>query len=58
MVNENLKKNKVEVIYLLGSEKEINFKNIINYFDGVCFKSNIIVKNKFSYHEIIDCKKQ
>ena len=57
MVNKNLKKNSIEVIYLLGSHKEINFKNIVNYFDGVCFKSNIIVENKFSYHKIIDCKK-
>mgnify|MGYP006102253319 FL=1 len=57
MVNKNLKKNSIEVIYLLGPDKEINFKNIINYFDGVCFKNNIIVENKFSYHEVIKCKK-
>ena len=57
MVNKNLKKNSIEVIYLLGVEKEINLKNIINYFDGVCFKNNIVVKNKFSFHKLIDCKK-
>jgi hypothetical protein len=56
MAGENLKKNNIEVIYLLGSDKEILFSNIKNYFDNVCFKNNIIVKNKFSYHEIIDCK--
>ena len=56
MVNENLKKNKIEVIYLLGSDKEILFSNIKNYFDNTCFKNNVIVKNKFSYHEIINCK--
>jgi len=57
MVNKNLKKNSIEVIYLLGYDKEINFKNIINYFDGVCFKNNIEVENKFSYHEIQNCEK-
>ena len=57
MVNENVKKNSIEVIYLLGSDKEMNFKYIVNYFDGVCFKNNIVVENKFSYHEIKSCKK-
>ena len=56
MVNENLKKNKIEVIYLLGSDKEILFSNIKNYFNNICFKDNIVVENKFSYHEIINCK--
>ena len=56
MVNENLKKNGIEVIYLLGSDKEILFSNIENYFDNVCFKKYIVVENKFSYHELIDCK--
>ena len=57
MVNKNLKRNNIEVIYLLGHDKEINFKNIINYFDGVCFENNIVIKNIFSYHEIKNCKK-
>ncbi|MDB9760578.1 hypothetical protein OAB59_01260 [Pelagibacteraceae bacterium] len=57
MVNKNLKKNSIEVIYLMGSKKEINFKNIENYFDGVCFKNNILIENIFSYHEVISCKK-
>ena len=57
MVNKNIKENNIEVIYLLGAENEINFRNVSNYFDGLCFKNNIIVKNKFSYHEIINCKK-
>ena len=56
MVNENLKKNRIEVIYLLGSDKEFLFLNIKDYFDDVCFKNYEVVKNKFSYHEIIDCK--
>ena len=56
MVNENLKKNKIEVIYLLGSDKKILFSNIKNYFDKTCFENNFIIKDKFSSHEIIDCK--
>jgi hypothetical protein len=56
MVNMNLKKNGIEVIYLLGSDKEILFSNIKNYFNNICFKDNIIFENKFSYHEIVTCK--
>ena len=56
LTNENLIKNNIKVIYLLGSDKEILFSNIKNYFDDVCFKTNVVVKNKFSYHEIVDCK--
>ena len=56
MVNENLKKNRIEVIYLLGSDNEILFSNIKNYFNNVCFKDNVVVKNRLSYHKIITCK--
>ena len=55
-INENFKKNDIEVIYLLGNKNEILFSNIKNYFDNICFKNNLVIKNKFSYHEIIDCK--
>ena len=57
MVNENIEKNNIKVIYLLGSEKEILFVNVKNYFTDKCFKSTTLVKDKFSMHEIINCKK-
>jgi hypothetical protein len=57
MVNKNLINNKVKVIYLLGQENEILFDNVKNYFTGVCFKSKMLEKNKFSLHEVINCKK-
>lgn len=57
LVNKNIKKNKIEVIYLLGNENEILFKNVKNYFTDVCFESNVIIQNKFSSHKIINCKK-
>jgi hypothetical protein len=57
MVNENIEKNNIKVIYLLGSEKEILFANVKNYFTDKCFKSTTLVKDKFSMHEIINCKK-
>jgi len=55
MINENLNKNSIQVIYLLGSDKEILFSNIKNYFNEKCFKSTIVIENKFSYHELKDC---
>ena len=51
-----LKKNSIEVIYLLGQENEILFENIKNYFTDQCFESTTLVENRFSYHLIIDCK--
>ena len=56
MVNKNLEKNEIKVIYLLGPDKKILFSNIENYFDNLCFENNFIIKDKFSYHEIKDCK--
>ena len=56
MVNNNLINNKVKVIYLLGQENEILFDDVNNYFTDICFKSKTLEKNKFSSHEIIDCK--
>ncbi len=55
-INENIEKNKIQVIYLLGQEKEILFKYIKNYFTDKCFKSKILIENRFSSHEIIECK--
>ena len=57
MVNKNIEDNKVQVIYLLSQKNEIPFDNIKNYFTGKCFKSKIIVENRFSSHEIIKCQK-
>ena len=56
MVNNNLINNKIKVIYLLGQENEILFDDVNNYFTDICFKSETLEKNKFSSHEIIDCK--
>ena len=55
-INENINRNKVEVIYILGAQNKIALKSIKNYFDNKCFKDYIIVENKFSYHEIVNCK--
>ena len=57
MVNQNITNNDIEVIYILSQESEILFKNIKNYFTEKCFNSKNIEKNKFSYHEIVNCKK-
>ena len=56
LINKNIKKNNIQVIYLLGLEKEILFKHIKNYFTEKCFKSKTFVKDRFSSHEIVDCK--
>ena len=54
MINKNLSKNKIKIIYLLGSE--IEFEKIKNYFADTCFKSTKVVEGELSYHEIINCK--
>ena len=56
LVNENIKKNKVKVIYLLGQENEIKFENVKNYFTETCFESKTIIQNRFSSHKLIKCK--
>ena len=55
-VNKNLAKNDIKVIYLLGANNEIPFNKLKNYFENKCFKDYIVVENKFSYHEIVNCK--
>ena len=57
LVNKNIKSNNVKVIYLLGHENEILFKNVKNYFTDYCFKSKTLVDKRFSSHEIVNCKK-
>lgn len=57
LINKIIKKNNVKVIYLLGQENEIKFENIKNYFTDTCFESKTLIKNRFSSHALIDCKK-
>ena len=57
LINKNIKKNKVKVIYLLGQENEIKFENVKNYFTDTCFESKTIIKYRFSSHELVNCKK-
>ena len=57
LINKNIKKNEIKVIYLLGQKNEINFKNVKNYFTEMCFESKTIIPNRFSSHEIVNCKK-
>ena len=55
-VNKNLLENKIEVIYLLGQKNEINFENVKNYFEGICFENKVIITQRFSSHKIVECK--
>ena len=57
LVNKNIKKNNIEVIYLLGQKNMIKFDNVKNYFTDVCFESKTLIQDKFSSHKIIKCKK-
>jgi len=57
LVNKNIEKNEIKVIYLLGKENEINFENVKYYFTDKCFKSKTIIPNRFSLHEIVNCNK-
>ena len=57
LVDKNIKKNNIKVVYLLGQKNEINFKNVKNYFTDTCFKSKTIIPNRFSMHEIVKCQK-
>ena len=55
-VNKNLKKNNIEVIYLVSFAEQEMFDRIIKvYFAEKCFRNNFLVKDKLSYHEIKDC---
>ena len=56
LVNNNIKKNKVEVIYLLGQKNEIKFEKIKNYFTDTCFESKTLIQNRFSSHKLVKCK--
>ena len=57
LINKNIKKNEIKVIYLLGQKNEINFNNVKNYFTDMCFESKTIIPNRFSSHKIVNCKK-
>ena len=56
MVNKNVKKNNIQVLYLLGQNNDFLLKNVSNYFTDVCFKSKILEKKRFSMHELINCE--
>ncbi len=56
MVNKNVIKNKIQVIYLLGQDNDFLFKNVKNYFTNVCFKSKTLEEKRFSMHELINCE--
>ena len=57
LINKNIIKNNVEVIYLLGQKNEIKFEKIKNYFTDMCFENKIIIQNRFSSHKLINCNK-
>ena len=57
LINKNIKKNEIEVIYLLGQKNEIKFDKIKNYFTDTCFESKTIIQDRFSSHKLINCKK-
>jgi hypothetical protein len=57
LVNKNIKKNNIKVIYLLGQKNMIKFDNVKNYFTDTCFESKTLIQDKFSSHKIIKCKK-
>ena len=55
-VNKNLKKNNVKVVYLISfTENEMIFDKIKVYFKEICFKNNVLVEKKFTFHEIKSC---
>ena len=56
LVNKNIKKNNVKVVYLLGQKNEIKFENVKNYFTETCFESKTIIQDRFSSHKLIKCK--
>ena len=57
LINKNIIKNNVEVIYLLGQKNEIKFEKIKNYFTDMCFENKIIIQDRFSSHKLINCNK-
>ena len=52
---KNIEQNEISVIYLLGSDDEIPFSKIKNYFIDKCFKNITIIDKKFSVHELKKC---
>ena len=57
-INKNIKKNKIEVIYIVDSRPKggIKFKNFQEYLTDNCFNTKDIVEDIISSHEIVDCK--
>ena len=56
LINKNIKKNKIEVIYILSQKNEMKFENIKNYVEDICFENKTLIDNRFSIHEIKDCE--
>lgn len=57
LVNKNLKKNNIEVVYLISStENEMKFEDFKAYFTSKCFENNNVIENRFYFYEIKDCK--
>ncbi len=55
MVNKKIQKEKIEVVYLLGTN--IKFKRFKESFgDIICFKNHKLVNKSFSNYEIVSCK--
>lgn len=52
---KNFEQNEISVIYLLGSDDEIPFSKIKNYFIDKCFKNITIIDKRFSAHELKKC---
>ncbi len=52
---KNFEQNEISVIYLLGSDDEIPFSKIKNYFIDKCFKNITIIDKRFSVHELKKC---
>lgn len=54
-ITKNFEQNEISVIYLLGSDDEIPFSKIKNYFIDKCFKNITIIDKRFSVHELKKC---
>ena len=54
-VDKKMDIENIEVIYLLGFQNR-HFLKLNKYFDNKCFNNYTLVENKFSQHNLINCK--